>query len=458
MSAEEKNSPAHIGGEGSQSDLSMALKFISGKFVGGIYNIPQDGELFIGRGSDSEITIPEEMVSRKHAKLIVEGHSTVYIQDLNSTNGTFINGERIKKKKLSEGDRILIGTSVMKLVTIKEEGRERLKTIADSFRSPLLATDQAAAAADVAKVTKLGGITKAPATPQDSEEAEARETPLDIGPGMAGELDGEGLTADAAVAAAINEIEVPAEAFDAAPDEVPDTIPDEVPDTITNAAAASPPTDPNPTYPMNEALKSAGIIDAPDNSPTGSVRITTVASVMEGNLGEIPLTDVIQMCSSTKKSGVLNLEWENKTANIFIKNGDIIYASYHKLYDMPGRKALFRLLGLEQGKFILHPYSDPPEFAELINKPTEYLIMEGLRRIDELHHIEKECGLQKVTLKFNFPLLHQLKKLKPDDLDIFQMLFQPLMYEMILDMSPYEDLDTAQILKNLLDLKYIKKA
>ena len=442
MNAEEKNSLDHISGE-ENGDLSMALKFISGKFVGGIYNIPQDGELFIGRGSDSEITIPEEMVSRKHAKLIVEAQNTVYIQDLNSTNGTFINGERIKKKKLTEGDRILIGTSVMKLVTIKEEGRARLQTIADSFRSPKLAGDQAAVAADAARVTKFAGVTKSPATPQDSEKAEARETPLDIGLDMAGELDGEGLTADAAIAAAIN-------GMDEAPDETPDTIADE--------AVTFPPADPHPTYPMNDALKSAGIIDEPDNSPTESVRITTVASVMEGLLGEIPLTDVIQMCSATKKSGVMNLVWEGKTANIFIKDGAIIYASYHKLYDMPGRKALFRLLGLEQGKFTLHPYSDPPEFAELIHKPTEYLIMEGLRRIDELRHVEKECGLQKTTLNFNFPLLHPLKKLKPDDLDIFQMLFQPLLYEMILDMSPHEDLDTAQILKNLLDLKYIKKA
>ncbi|MFH1435939.1 MAG: DUF4388 domain-containing protein [Pseudomonadota bacterium] len=440
---EERNRSDHDSGEEDQGDLSMALKFISGKFVGGIYNIPQDGELFIGRGSDSEITIPEEMVSRKHAKLIVEDRGSVYIQDLNSTNGTFINGERIKKKKLGEGDRILIGTSVMKLVTIKEESRERQQTIADSFRSPKLATDRSAVVADPAKVTRFGGSTKPPAPPEDDEEAAARETPLDFDLDMDGRLDEEGLTADAAVAAALN-------GMDETPDEAPDTIPYEAP--------ASPPADAHPTYPMNEALKSTGIIDEPDNSPTGSVRITTVASVMEGILGEIPLTDVIQMCSATKKSGVMNLEWGGKTANIFIKDGAIIYASYHKLYDMPGRKAFFRLLGLETGKFTLHPYSDPPEFAELINKPTEYLIMEGLRRIDELHHIEKERGLQNATLKFNFPLLHPLKKLKHDDLDIFQMLFQPLPYEMILDMSPHEDLDTAQILTNLLDLKYIAKA
>jgi hypothetical protein len=40
----------------------------------------------------------------------------IFIQDLGSTNGTFVNGEKIKRARLSEGDRILIGTSIIKLV------------------------------------------------------------------------------------------------------------------------------------------------------------------------------------------------------------------------------------------------------------------------------------------------------------------------------------------------------
>jgi len=198
-----------------------------------------------------------------------------------------------------------------------------------------------------------------------------------------------------------------------------------------------------------------------DSSSYGRTMVTGTphpSKTMEGVLGEIPLTDILQMFSSTKKSGVLNLEWGNSKANIHLKGGNIIYAAYHDLFDMPARKALFRLLGLAEGKFTLLQYNDPPEFAELINEPTEFLIMEGLRRLDEQQLIEKELRLPGSRLQFNFPLLHPLKKLNHEELDIFQMLYNPVPYEMLLDMSPYSDLETAQVLQKLIEQKYIKTA
>ena len=109
-----------------------------------------------------------------------------------------------------------------------------------------------------------------------------------------------------------------------------------------------------------------------------------------------------------------------------------------------------------EGKFSMLQFTEPPEFAELINEPTEFLIMEGLRRSDEKQLIEKELKLAGARLQFSFPLLHPLKKLSPEELDIFQMLFNPLLYDMLIDISPYEDLETAAIIKKLLEQKYIK--
>jgi hypothetical protein len=56
------------------------------------------------------------MVSRRHAKISVEG-GDIFLEDLGSTNGSFVNGEKITRTKLAEGDRILIGTSIIKVVT-----------------------------------------------------------------------------------------------------------------------------------------------------------------------------------------------------------------------------------------------------------------------------------------------------------------------------------------------------
>jgi len=101
-------------------DKIYALRFISGKYKGGEVPLPEDREVIIGRSHEIDIILLEDMVSRRHAKIYKEGDNFV-IEDLNSTNGTFVNGERIKKRVLKEGDRILIGTSMMKLVVIKKE-------------------------------------------------------------------------------------------------------------------------------------------------------------------------------------------------------------------------------------------------------------------------------------------------------------------------------------------------
>ena len=95
---------------------AFALKFISGKYQGGEFPLKNDKQIIIGRSSELDMVLVEDMVSRKHAKIVVTG-GKVTIEDLGSTNGTFVNGEKVKQARLKEGDRILIGTSILKLVT-----------------------------------------------------------------------------------------------------------------------------------------------------------------------------------------------------------------------------------------------------------------------------------------------------------------------------------------------------
>jgi hypothetical protein len=62
----------------------------------------------IGRGSDNELVLDTKHVSRYHAVLLA-GPAHTSIEDLNSTNGVFVNGKRVARQVLKDGDKVTIG-------------------------------------------------------------------------------------------------------------------------------------------------------------------------------------------------------------------------------------------------------------------------------------------------------------------------------------------------------------
>src|SRR6516225_12484476 len=114
------------GASGGAESAQWALRFISGKYQGGEFPLRPHREIIIGRSSDLDMVLVEDMVSRKHAKITTD-ETTVTIQDLGSTNGTFVNGEKVRKADLKDGDRILIGTSIIKIVYVDGEATSSIK-------------------------------------------------------------------------------------------------------------------------------------------------------------------------------------------------------------------------------------------------------------------------------------------------------------------------------------------
>lgn len=69
----------------------------------------------IGRGSDCDVVLADAHASRRHARLDVRGGVFV-LTDLNSTNGTRVNGHRVREVVLGVGDRIEVGQTVLRVV------------------------------------------------------------------------------------------------------------------------------------------------------------------------------------------------------------------------------------------------------------------------------------------------------------------------------------------------------
>lgn len=84
-----------------------------GARVGAMY--PLDAaEVVIGRASDAGVVLDDEGASRRHAWVVHREDGLFVLEDRGSTNGTFVNGERVGTHVLSDGDKIQIGATILR--------------------------------------------------------------------------------------------------------------------------------------------------------------------------------------------------------------------------------------------------------------------------------------------------------------------------------------------------------
>jgi ABC-type multidrug transport system ATPase subunit/pSer/pThr/pTyr-binding forkhead associated (FHA) protein len=98
-------------------------------------NSLQKSVIFIGRAKDNDIVLENIKVSRKHAKLELIGNDW-YLEDLNSTNKTYVNYRPIKRVKITELDKISIGgipLDLSQILTSKKEIKGDVKIFAKNL-------------------------------------------------------------------------------------------------------------------------------------------------------------------------------------------------------------------------------------------------------------------------------------------------------------------------------------
>lgn len=301
----------------------FALRFISGKYQGGEFPLRPNREIVIGRSSDLDMVLVEDMVSRRHAK-ITTSETEHFIEDAGSTNGTFVNGEKIVGRvKLHEGDRILVGTSIIKVVAAE------------------------------------GAV----ATPAEEGEAKKR-------------------------------------------------------------------------------------LEA------GGARPTTMGRPMSGAIEEIPLPDLIQLLTTSRKSGALIINNGYSVGKIFFRKGSLYFASINDDFAVTPQKAMFRMLTWTSGMFELDPTAEIKPEKEMTESP-EALLMEGMRQLDEFQEMQARLPPLGSPLAVPTPLAGKLRDLTPSELDVFQLVLDHGSVQKVLDSFPGSDLDAAQSLQTLLKKEFI---
>jgi len=293
-----------------------AVRFLSGKLQGRELELPEEGDLVIGRASGLAIVLLEDMVSRRHAELTVRS-SGIVIADLGSTNGTFVNGERVEKARLREGDRILIGTTILKIVP-------------------------------------ASGVSSMPPTEIERSDSATRQS-----------------------------------------------------------------------------------------------------SMMSGRLEEVPIPDLLQLFSSSRRSGVLFVRGPSGEGRVRLRDGNIFHAGLGPTDDMDPMKALCRIIGWTQGEFRFDPPDSAADFILELEDSTENLLVRATHQLDEFRRIQGELPDSDARLSIAYPLEVPLGQLDARSLDVFQLAHNEGRVDRILDRSPATDYETASALLQLLARGYL---
>ena len=103
-----------MGGESRDArPKNASLRVLSGFYAG--LEVPVDrARMVIGRGRGADLVVAESTMSREHAAIAFDAEGC-FVEDLQSTNGTKVNGERCDRARLADGDEIQLGRLQLQL-------------------------------------------------------------------------------------------------------------------------------------------------------------------------------------------------------------------------------------------------------------------------------------------------------------------------------------------------------
>lgn len=95
-----------------------ALKILNGAQQGKVVPL-NEGHNIVGRSKRADVRVDDNGVSKSHAKFFVT-EDKVILSDLNSSNGTYVNGVRVQNHGLQSGDKILVNTTVLSIIQLPD--------------------------------------------------------------------------------------------------------------------------------------------------------------------------------------------------------------------------------------------------------------------------------------------------------------------------------------------------
>ena len=111
---------------GASQAVNAYLIVLSGRSIGRMFKLDV-GDYLLGRAQHVDISLEDDGVSRKHARMSRSEDGSVHLEDLNSTNGTWVNGTQVNQRELVDGDRIQVGSVTILKFSYQDHFEEKFQ-------------------------------------------------------------------------------------------------------------------------------------------------------------------------------------------------------------------------------------------------------------------------------------------------------------------------------------------
>src|SRR5262245_51644856 len=95
--------------------MRVILRILEGPYTGREFTFDQHDTFLIGRADSAHLYLPEDKFFSRHHCLLEIAPPRCFLRDLGSTNGTYVNGQRVPEAHLHSGDRIQGGETVLQV-------------------------------------------------------------------------------------------------------------------------------------------------------------------------------------------------------------------------------------------------------------------------------------------------------------------------------------------------------
>ena len=399
--------------------ITYTLRIIEGKLKGHMIDLPENSELIVGRGATFDIVIDEDMVSRRHAK-ITTFHDGVMLHDLNSTNGTSVNQQKIQgAQRLQAGDFITIGTCILELMTHAQAYQDSANASAGYNQTepqPINTHQSSYSNFNTPNPIQQSHLTP-PNTPAPSMHTSSL-TNKTIG------------------------------------HHVNPSVNSTPPDYAFNQG-----------NPSNHRSFQSGNISSYNATPFNSMSGVRPRSKIE--TGTFPSSDVPDVFVLTERlierrhDGVLTVfDSDEREGSIYFRGGHIYFVTFedpHRLTDhvLHPIEGVMKICSWRQGRFKIKNLSALPSFENEISEDSRSLIMHVRQSCKELENLRSSLPPFDTVLYYPNPFQAPLSALNTEQLDTFQLCMNQMNIGTVVDYHPKGEREGIQTVLFLMESGYL---